>query len=153
MLKNRSTALIVLLIFFIFIFPFYRHDSNDLYEAVGVDEISIGYYQSTTCNISLYEVYLKNIRSENIQYNAHNYAGLECFGKITGVDKVADTFIVSIGTNSSFSFIVQLIIWSLFLFLIKKSNRKKMIATPINQSLIVDNSCSYSMLELRSNNI
>ena len=57
MLKNRSTALLVLLIFSIFIFPFYRHDSNDLYEAVEVDEISIGYYQSTTCNISLYEVF------------------------------------------------------------------------------------------------
>ena len=135
MLKNRSTALLVLLIFSIFIFPFYRHNSNDLYEAVEVDEISIGYYQSTTCNISLYEVYLKNIRSENIQYNAHNYAGLECFGKITGVDKVADTFIVSIGTNSSFSFIVQLIIWSLSLFLIKKSNREKI--NPTNLSLLI----------------
>ena len=135
MLKNRSAALLIFLIFLITVFPFYRHDSSDIYEALEVDDVSIGFYQSTTCNISLYEVYLKNIRNENVQYNAHNYAGLECFGKITGVDKVGDTFIVSIGTNSSFSFIVQLTIWSLFLFLIKKSNSKKIV--PTNLSLLI----------------
>ena len=111
MLKNKTTGLFILLIFFIIFFPFYRHDTNDLYEAVEVDGMSIGYYQSTTCNISLYEVYLKNLRPENIQYNAHNYAGIECFGKITGVDKVNDTFIISVGTNSSLSFMLQLTIW------------------------------------------
>ena len=101
MLKNKTTTFFVFLILFIVFFPFYRHDTNDIYEAVEINEISIGYYQSTTWNIYLYEVYLKNIRTENIQYNAHNYAGVECFGKITGVDKVGNTFIVSIGTNSS----------------------------------------------------
>jgi hypothetical protein len=135
MLKNKTTALFILLIFFIIFFPFYRHDTNDLYEAVEVDGMSIGYYQSTTCNISLYEVYLKNLRPENIQYNAHNYAGIECFGKITGVDKVNDTFIVSVGTNSSLSFMLQLTIWCLLLFIIKKSDRKKL--NPTNLSLLI----------------
>lgn len=135
MLKNKTTTFFVFLIFFIVFFPFYRHDTNDIYEAVEINEISIGYYQSTTCNISLYEVYLKNIRTENIQYNAHNYAGVECFGKITGVDKVGNTFIVSIGTNSSLSFILQLAVWSLLLFIIKTPNRKKL--NPTNLTLLI----------------
>jgi hypothetical protein len=135
MLKNKTTTLFILIIFFIIFFPFYRHDTNDLYEAVEIDETSIGYYQSTTCNISLYEIFIKNNRSENIQYNAHNYAGIECFGKVTGVDKVNDKFIVSIGTNSSLTFIIQLAIWCLLLFKIKKSNRKKL--NPTDLSLII----------------
>lgn len=135
MLKNKTPTFFVFLILFIVFFPFYRHDTNDIYEAVEINEISIGYYQSTTCNISLYEVYLKNIRTENIQYNAHNYAGVECFGKITGVDKVGNTFIVSIGTNSSLSFILQLAVWSLLLFIIKTPDRKKL--NPTNLTLLI----------------
>jgi len=80
MLKDKKTILLLSIIFFILLFPFVRHDSQDIYNALPVNDTSIGYYQSTTCNISLFEVYIENFNTENIRYNAHTYAGLECYG-------------------------------------------------------------------------
>ena len=135
MLKNKKSILSLLIILFIVFFPFVRHNSADIYNPLPVDDLSIGYYQSTTCNISIFEVYFKNLSSDNIRYNAHNYAGLECYGKITGVDKVGDTFIVSIGTNPSLSFVIQILIWSSLLFFIKKKDGQYF--KPSNLSLII----------------
>ena len=115
MILNKNSFLAFLVIFFMIIFPFASHDSEDIYYPLPIDDSSIGYYQSTTCNISLSEVYLQNLENENLRYNAHNYAGLDCYGKVTGVDKVGNTFIVSIGTNPSFSFVIQILFWSLSL--------------------------------------
>ncbi|MDB4249780.1 hypothetical protein N9851_01625 [Acidimicrobiia bacterium] len=135
MLKSKKSILSLILILFIVFFPLARHDSKDIYNPLPVDDLSIGYYQSTTCNISLFEVYFENLGVENIRYSAHTYAGLECYGKVTGVDKVGDTFIVSIGTNPSLSFVIQILIWSFLLFLIKKKDEQ--IFKPANLSLII----------------
>jgi len=135
MLKNKKSILSLLIILFIVSFPFVRHNSADIYNPLPVNDLSIGYYQSTTCNISIFEVYFENLSTDNIRYNAHNYAGLECYGKITGVDKVGDTFIVSIGTNPSLSFVIQILIWSSLLFFIKKKDGQYF--KPSNLSLII----------------
>ena len=55
-----------------------------------------------------------------IKYSNNNYPGLECFGKVTGLDKVNDTYIVSIGTNSNITLLLQSLIWILLLFSISK---------------------------------
>jgi len=55
MLKNKKSVLALLVILFIVFFPLARHDSADIYNPLPVDDLSIGYYQSTTCNISLFE--------------------------------------------------------------------------------------------------
>jgi len=120
--KNRITLISIL--FFILLLPFLLHNSKDIYNPLTVDDVSIGYYQSTTCNISLLEVYQENLNNQNIRYNAHNYAGLECYGKITGVDKVDNTFIVSIGVNPSLSFLLQIVLWCGLLLFIKKNEKK-----------------------------
>lgn len=135
MLKNKKSVLALLVILFIVFFPLAKHNSADIYNPLPVDDLSIGYYQSTTCNISLFEVYFENLSAKNIRYNAHTYAGLECYGKVTGVDKVGETFIVSIGTNPSLSFVIQILIWSLLLFFIKKKGER--IFKPTNLSLII----------------
>ena len=135
MLKNKKSILSLLIILFIVFFPFVRHNSADIYNPLPVDDLSIGYYQSTTCNISIFEVYFENLSTDNIRYNAHNYAGLECYGKITGFDKVGDTFIVSRGTNPSLSFVIQILIWSSLLFFIKKKDGQYF--KPSNLSLII----------------
>ena len=69
--------------------------------------ILLGYYQSTTCKISLLEFYQSNYSSNiEIYINNNNYADINCFGKITGLDKNANVFI-SIGTNSVITLIIQ----------------------------------------------
>ena len=110
-----------LLLIIIIIFPFWKESSKNIYPAIEVNDSSIGYYQSTTCNISLLNVAMNNYGNKlNLRFNNNNYAGIECFGKVTGLDKVNDLYIISIGTNSNLSFLLQSTIWILLLLLISK---------------------------------
>jgi len=109
------------LLIIIIIFPFWKESSKNIYPAIEVNDSSIGYYQSTTCNISLLNVAMNNYGNKlNLRFNNNNYAGIECFGKVTGLDKVNDLYIISIGTNSNLSFLLQSTIWILLLLLISK---------------------------------
>ena len=110
-----------LLLIFIIVFPFWNESSKNIYPAIEVNDSSIGYYQSTTCNISLLNVAMNNYGNKlNLKFNNNNYAGIECFGKVTGLDKVNDLYIISIGTNSNLTFLLQSTFWILFLLFISK---------------------------------
>ena len=110
-----------LLLIFIIVFPFWNESSKNIYPAIEVNDSSIGYYQSTTCNISLLNVAIKNYGNKlNLKFNNNNYAGIECFGKVTGLDRVNDLYIISIGTNSNLTFLLQSTFWVLFLLIISK---------------------------------
>ena len=114
---SKKSLLMFFIILIAIIFPFWKESSENIYPAIKVNDSSIGYYQSTTCNISLLNVFKENINSDlKIRYNNNNYAGIECFGKVTGLDKVNDTYIVSIGTNSNMTLLLQALIWILLLF-------------------------------------
>ena len=92
-----------------FNFPFLNESSDNIYPALEVNDSSVGYYQSTTCNISLLNVAKVNLNNDlKIKYNNNNYPGIECFGKVTGLDKVNNVFIISIGTNSNITLLLQL---------------------------------------------
>jgi len=119
-LINKYLLTSILLIFII-VFPFWNESSKNIYPAIEVNDSSIGYYQSTTCNISLINVVINNYGNKlNLKFNNNNYAGMECFGKVTGLDNVNDLYIVSIGTNSNLTLLLQSIFWILFLLLISK---------------------------------
>ena len=106
--------------------PFSIFSSNDEIEAKYLDSSSIGYYQSTTCNISLFEFLNKNLNSsQEFYFNNNNYADINCFGKITGVDLNENVYFVSIGTNTSITMLLQSSLWLLLLFLIPKHKDSK----------------------------
>ena len=113
----------MLIIIFI---PFSIYDSSDDIEAVMLDDTSIGYYQSTTCKISLLEFLIQNNNDLELYYNNNDYADINCFGKVTGLDKVNDKYLVSIGTNTSINLLLQSCIWLiLFMFIPKTVENKK----------------------------
>ena len=117
-------ALFVILL----ILPFSFSDRSDEVNAVEINTENIGYYQSTTCKISLTEFILKNIdTNEKIYFNNNNYVDVSCFGKITGVDYVSGTTIVSIGTNTSINQIIQSAFWLTLILFIPK-NKKHMLS-------------------------
>ena len=123
-MKNSKLLISLFLIILIFL-PFWIHDSGDNIEGVKVDNKSIGYYQANTCEISLLEVYLSNLGNENnVVYSNNHYVGIECFGKVTGLDKVGEKYIVSIGSNTSLFFILQSLIWLGLISLIKPSKQE-----------------------------
>ncbi len=110
---------IVTAIFLVVFLPFIISDNNDDIEAKPLDSSTIGYYQSTTCNISFLEFINEN-ENQEFYFNNNNYADINCFGKITGVDLVENKYFISIGTNTSITLIMQSIIWLLLFFLIPK---------------------------------
>tara|TARA_B100001250_G_scaffold100181_1_gene84248 strand:+ start:1259 stop:3277 length:2019 start_codon:yes stop_codon:yes gene_type:complete len=129
-MKNKNKKFIFLLIGLALLVPFWLLDFQESNNAVKVEESSVGYYQSTTCSISFLDTFSLNSNNENtIRYNNNDYVGIECFGKITGLDLVGDIFIVSIGTNSSLSFLIQAIVWCLLILLIREGQSIKKVET------------------------
>ena len=115
-----------ILLFAILILPFFISQRNDLINAKSINDSTIGHYQSTTCQISLIEVLLTNLNiDEKLYINNNNYAGIECFGKVTGLDKVGDTFFLSIGTNTMLSIILQITMWILLIFIFSEKRNEK----------------------------
>lgn len=116
-----------ILLFAILILPFSISRNNDQISAQSINDSTVGYYQSTTCQISLFEVLSKNLNTDKKLYiNNNNYAGIECFGKVTGLDKVGNTFFLSIGTNTMLSIIFQITLWLLLIFIFSKKREEKM---------------------------
>ena len=122
---NNKNLLLVVLVISVLALPFSLSDRNDFRVPKLVDDSSIGYYQSTTCGISFVEVLSKNINNtNNLYFNNNAYPGTECFGKVTGLDKVENVFIVSIGTNPSVNLLLQSVLYFLIFLLIKPTGEK-----------------------------
>ena len=49
----------LILLLSLIILPFWRNASNNIYEPVEINDSTIGFYQSTTCNMSLINVVKK----------------------------------------------------------------------------------------------
>ncbi len=131
--KMKTKLVIPFLFLFLALFSFSFGDFNDEIEGELISNQSIGYYQSNTCKISLIEFYFKNIQNDKkIFYNSNEYADINCFGKITGLDKVENTFIVSIGTNSSINLIIQSTLWILLISLLPKQKSNLSISNLIS---------------------
>ena len=119
--KNKVSIFFILT--FIILAPFTFYDSGDEINPPVLSDSTIGYYQSTTCEISLIEFYIKNFNKNlNLYFNNNDYADLKCYGKITGLDKLGDSYMVSIGTNTSITLILQSTIWLIFVSLIPKAD-------------------------------
>ena len=113
----------LILLLSLIILPFWKNATNNIYDPVEINDSTIGFYQSTTCNMSLISVVKKNLQNDlNLRFNNNNYAGVECFGKVTGLDKVGDIYILSIGTNSNITIIIQSLIWITILLIVSNFN-------------------------------
>lgn len=118
-MKIRSIILLTFIL--LIIIPFSITDNNDEIKAKALESSTVGYYQSTTCNISLFEFLTENtLTDKNFYFNNNNYSDINCFGKITGVDLNNDNFFISIGTNTSLSLLIQSSLWFLVILLIPK---------------------------------
>ena len=71
----------LILLLSLIILPFWKNASNNIYDPVEINDSTIGFYQSTTCNMSLISVVKKNLQNDlDLRFNNNNYAGIECFG-------------------------------------------------------------------------
>ena len=111
-MKNKTiqSSLIYGVIVIIFFLPLLFGQSQNNLEPLPINDETIGYYQTNTCKISLLDVIRSN-KNTNVEYKLNNYSGLECYGKVTGLDKVDNKFIIYFGMNNLVNFIHQSIIW------------------------------------------
>ena len=130
MIKDSFKKQIFLTLFTILIFiviPFSLTSFGEDVSAQIIDEESVGFYQSNTCKISLFQVFAKNFSNINkIYVNNNPYPGLQCFGKVTGLDIVNETYILSIGTNPNLTFLLQMFLWLSLLFIFSKKRESKL---------------------------
>ena len=119
---NKNRLALISILFFILLLPFLFHNSKDTYNPLTVDDVSIGYYQSTTCNISLLEVYQENLNNQNIRYNAHNMLDLNVT-ELLKVDKVDNTYSLDWCKSEPFIFSPNRIVCGLLLLLEKMKKR------------------------------
>ena len=116
---SRSKKFIILVFILLLLFsPFLVDSEDNIYPALEVGDASVGYYQSTTCNISFFSVLRENYRNlQNVEFRENNYASFDCLGKVTGLDKYSDLYIVSIGSNSIYTLFFQGIFWCCILII------------------------------------
>lgn len=132
----RTKTISIFIFFLLILLPFTVTDRSDDITPKTLDESTVGFYQSTTCSISLFEFALKNLNNEiTIYYNNNDYVDINCYGKITGVDLNGETFFVSIGTNTAVNLLLQSSIWLLLFYLIPK--HKKSYPLNILSSLLI----------------
>ena len=121
----RTKTISGFIFFLIILLPFTISDRSDDIAPKTLNESTVGFYQSTTCSISLFEFVIKNLNNEvSIYYNNNDYVDINCYGKITGVDLNGETFFVSIGTNTAINLILQSSIWLLLFYLIPKHENR-----------------------------
>jgi hypothetical protein len=110
-----------ILVLILIILPWSLIDTDKSSEAKFIDDSTVGYYQTNTCQISLAEVVLKNINNTDVRYTLDNYSSIGCFGKINGLDKSGDGYKVGVGTNILVSFLYQSVLWLIFFSFIPKT--------------------------------
>ena len=121
-MKNKLTISAILIV--LLLIPFTFSDRNDSITPQILSDSTVGFYQTSTCSISLIEFYLQN-QNANVYFNSNDYADIKCFGKITGVDKVNNSYMVSIGTNTSINLLLQSSLWFIIFLLIPKNKTEK----------------------------
>jgi len=126
MTKNKNIVLFILFLS-ILVLPFIAYSPDEPLEGKFIDEASIDYYQINTCKIGIFDVLKENINNKDLIYKFNNYPGIDCYGSVTGLDKLGDKFYIYIGSNNLVNFIHQSSLWILILyaFIDKNKNEKE----------------------------
>lgn len=122
MLEKRTKLVFYILLSFLSIFPFLIVSNTAESEAKIINDNSIGYFQTNTCDITFTDVLIKNYKNEDVVYKFNNYTGIDCYGKITGLDKVNNKFFIYIGMNNILNFIHQSLLWVMIFAFYSKQN-------------------------------
>ena len=122
-LTKNSKLLKILIVLFVIVLIFSYTFFDDQKVVELTDEL--GYYQINTCKHSLFEFQLNNLKTifqNHYVINVYNYSDISCYGMISGIDRVQNTFYISVGFNP----LVNLAFTSLFLsFIFYISNKEK----------------------------
>jgi len=120
--KNKLYKIIFLVL--ICLLPFSLNLGEDKLEAKYLDQTTIGFYQTETCEFSVFEFWRSNSDNKNVIIKNDIVSPIECFGKVNGVDQANEVYYVYIGTNLNINLILQTLIWITLISLIKYSEKE-----------------------------
>ena len=120
-IKNLFIKLIFLLL--IIVLPWSFNPSN--LEAPFINEDTLGFYKSNTCELNFGEFLLNNLNNKKVEYNLDTFSSINCFGKINGVDIINNNYVVSVGTNIIIDLLYQSAVWIIVLSFIRKNSKTK----------------------------
>ena len=125
-MNSNIRKLIFLLTGFLLIFlPSFLQNSSEEIEPVQIDKESTAFYQTNTCEFTLFDILSQNVLNEKINILPDAYSSVKCNSKINGVDYFESGIKVYIGTNANIDFLLQSFIWLLLIALIPKSKERK----------------------------
>lgn len=128
---NKKILLKGILLIFLIVLPFSLSDVTDDITPQKITS-DLRFYEINTCSISLNEFLVKNpnvIYQDHYKIRYNNFSSIKCFGKITGVDQIDNTFYISIGTNSILNMFIQSLFWLMIISLIPVNRFQKLKIT------------------------
>lgn len=114
----------VVLVLLIIVLPWTITTKDQSLEIESISD-ELGFYQSNTCTISLFEFYQKNFNTtyqNHYRVNLNFFSPTNCFGRLTGIDRVGDTFYISVGANTYLSYFFISLFFIFIISLVKKNN-------------------------------
>ena len=91
---------------------------------INIENNSVGYYQTNTCEFNLIQILQKNFLNKNFEIIADKNSEVECHGKINGMDSFDSGNIkLYVGTNLLLDFVIQSFIWMFLILLIPKNKQ------------------------------
>lgn len=114
---------------FLFLIPWFNGFGNNNLSAVPPSQEDISFYEINPCEVSLFNFVSNNLNSvyqDHYSFTFNNYSSIQCFGKVTGMSIVNNGFVISVGTNTLISFLLQSFFWIFLISLIKKEKEIKL---------------------------
>ena len=90
----------------------------------------LGYYQINTCKHSLFEFQSNNLKTtfqDHYIINVYNYSDISCYGKISAIDRVKDTFYISVGFNPFVNLVLSSLLLSFIFYISNKEKKEKSV--------------------------
>ncbi|MDC1070737.1 hypothetical protein OAQ50_00515 [Acidimicrobiia bacterium] len=125
MSSNIRKLTFFLTTFLLLLLPWFLQNSSEEIEPVLIDKKGTAFYQTNTCEFTLFDILSQNFLNDEINILPDTYSSVKCNSKINGVDYFESDIKVYIGTNANIDFLLQSLIWLLLIALIPKSNVRK----------------------------
>ena len=121
--KNKNFTLKLILLFLLLVLPWTVNNSADDLKEITDD---LSFYQINTCEFSLMEIIIENPKvayQKHFKLRPNHYSSYQCFGTVTGIDRIGNTFFIAIGTNALIGIILKSLSLLLCFSLIKTHER------------------------------
>lgn len=119
--KNKNFTLKLILLLLLVVLPWAINNSSDDLKAQEITD-DLSFYQINTCEFSLMEILIKNPKvayQKHFKIRPNHYSSYQCFGTVTGIDRIGNTFFIAVGTNALIGIILKSLALLLCFSLIK----------------------------------